>query len=50
MEGPAPIIATQNEYSINKEIENKNEYIMNEDEYKLLVYIEDKYLIFNINK
>ena len=32
----------------NKKIENKDEYIMNE--YKLLVYIEDKYIIFNINK
>ena len=50
MEGPAPIIATKNEYFINKEIENKNEYIMNENEYKLLVYIKDKYIIFNVNK
>ena len=50
MEGPAPINSPQNEYFINKEIENKDEYIMNENEYKLLVYIEDKYIVFNIIK
>ena len=50
MEGPAPINTPQNEYCINKEIENKNEYIMNENKYKLLIYIEDKYIIFNIHK
>ncbi len=50
MEGPAPINTPQNEYFINKETENKNEYIINENEYKLCVYIEDKYIIFNIYK
>ena len=48
MEGPLPINTPQNECFIDKEIENKNEYIINE--YKLLVYIKDKYIIFNISK
>ena len=50
METPVPINTPQNDYFIDKEIENKNEYIMNENEYKLLVYIKDKYIIFNVNK
>ena len=50
MEAPTPINTSQNEYFKYKEMENKNEYLMNDNKYKLLVYIEDKYIIFNINK
>ena len=50
MEAPTPINTPQNKYFKSKEMENKNEYLMNDNKYKLLVYIEDKYIIFNINK
>ena len=50
MEAPTPLKTPYNEYFIEKEIENKNEYIFNDYKYKLLVYLEDKYIIFNISK